>query len=213
MILGQRGGGFCLVFEPLGRPADKKPAILGQICKKLANYASQGSKSVQKCALSIERLQRKPNRHNDPLEDSVNRRELILAISEESEVDRKTVDAVVASLVDVITEQVAKGEKISIPGFAKFARVDRAARMGRNPATGEPVKIKASRKARITPLKAFKDAVLTGKVAKKAKPIKKVAAKKAPATKTAAKKAPATKAAAKKAPAKKVAKKTTAKRK
>jgi len=143
----------------------------------------------------------------------VNRRELILAISEESEVDRKTVDAVVASLVDVITEQVAKGEKISIPGFAKFARVDRAARMGRNPATGEPVKIKASRKARITPLKAFKDAVLTGKVAKKAKPIKKVAAKKAPATKTAAKKAPATKAAAKKAPAKKVAKKTTAKRK
>ncbi len=144
----------------------------------------------------------------------MNRRELILAISEESEIDRKTVDAVVASLVDVITEQVAKGEKISIPGFAKFARVDRAARMGRNPATGEPVKIKASRKARITPLKAFKDAVLTGKVAKKAKPAKKVVAKKAPATKTAAKKAPAKKAPAKKVVAKKApAKKTTAKRK
>ena len=50
-----------------------------------------------------------------------------------------------------------------ISGFAKFARVDRAARMGRNPQTGEAIRIKASRKARVTPLKAFKDAVLTGK--------------------------------------------------
>ena len=140
----------------------------------------------------------------------MNRRDLILAITEDTEIDRKTVDVIVQAFVEVVTENVAKGEKISIPGFAKFARVDRAARMGRNPATGEPVKIKASRKARITPLKAFKDAVLTGKMPKKvikAKP----AAKKGPATKAVAKKAPAKKAVAakktvaKKAPAKKPA--------
>ena len=50
---------------------------------------------------------------------------------------------------------------MAITGFAKFAKVERAARMGRNPATGEAIKIKASKKARITPLKGFKDAVMT----------------------------------------------------
>ena len=59
-----------------------------------------------------------------------------------------------------MTAVVAKGEPISIPGFAKFVKVDRPARMGRNPATGEAIRIKASKKARITPVKAFKDAVL-----------------------------------------------------
>ena len=59
-----------------------------------------------------------------------------------------------------MTAVVAKGEPVSIPGFAKFVKVDRPARMGRNPATGEAIRIKASKKARITPVKAFKDAVL-----------------------------------------------------
>lgn len=127
----------------------------------------------------------------------MNRRELVLALAERNDIDRKTADAFLASFVDVVTETVASGEPVSIPGFAKFARVDRPARMGRNPATGETIRIKASRKARITPLKAFKDAVNTGKVAKKA--TKKAAAKKAVAKKTVAK------APAKKAPAKKTA--------
>jgi hypothetical protein len=47
-----------------------------------------------------------------------------------------------------------------ITGFAKFAKVQTKARMGRNPAIGEAIKIKASKKARITPLKGFKDVVL-----------------------------------------------------
>jgi DNA-binding protein HU-beta len=123
----------------------------------------------------------------------MNRRELVLALAERNDTDRKTAEAFLASFVDVVTETVATGEPVSIPGFAKFARVDRPARMGRNPATGETIRIKASRKARITPLKAFKDAVNTGKVAKKA-------AKKAPAKRAAVKRAPA-----KKAPAKKTA--------
>ncbi len=132
----------------------------------------------------------------------MNRRELVLALAERTETDRKTADEFVSAFVDVLTETVSTGEPVSIPGFAKFARVDRPARMGRNPATGEAIRIKASRKARITPLKAFKDAVNSGKVTKKA-PAKKAAAKKAPAKKAAAKKAPAKKAAAKKAPARK----------
>jgi len=126
----------------------------------------------------------------------MNRRELVLALSERLDIDRKEADRVLAGVVDEITAQVAKGETVSLPGFAKFARIDRPARMGRNPATGETIKIAAKRVAKITPLKAFKDAALTGKVGGAA-PAKKAAAKKAPA-----KKAPAKKAAAKKAPAK-----------
>ena len=91
----------------------------------------------------------------------MNRRDLVKAISTQTEVDAKTVDAVIKGFTDVVTAVVAKGEPVAITGFAKFAKVERAARMGRNPATGEAIKIKASKKARITPLKGFKDAVMT----------------------------------------------------
>jgi DNA-binding protein HU-beta len=90
----------------------------------------------------------------------VNRRELVQALAERAEVDRKTADAVMAAFVDVVTETVSGGDPVTISGFCKFARVDTKARMGRNPATGEPISIPARRKARITPLKAFKDSVL-----------------------------------------------------
>jgi len=97
----------------------------------------------------------------------MNRRDLVTNIAEHAGVDRKVADGVMASFVEVVTESVAKGEPVAISGFAKFARVDRAARMGRNPQTGEPLKIAASRRVRITALKAFKDAVLAPKRTKK----------------------------------------------
>lgn len=93
----------------------------------------------------------------------MNRKELATAISEDLETDRKSADEFLGSFIEVVTSTVASGEPITITGFAKFARVERAARMGRNPQTGEAIKIAASRKVRITPLKAFKDAVLASK--------------------------------------------------
>jgi DNA-binding protein HU-beta len=134
----------------------------------------------------------------------VNRSQLLNKFAEDNDISRKQADEYVTSLVTIITGSVASGEDVAISGFAKFRRIDRPARMARNPATGEQVRVKAKRVARITPLKNFKDAVLSGKVPKP--PVKK-AAKKAPA-----KKAPAKKAPAKKAPARSAAKKTTAKR-
>jgi DNA-binding protein HU-beta len=150
----------------------------------------------------------------------MNRRDLVNNLAERLDTDRRTADAHLQGFIDTITETVAKGEVVVISGFAKFARVDRAARMGRNPQTGEAIRIKASRRARVTPLKAFKDAVLSGKApAKKTAPAKKAVAKKATPVKraTAAKKAPvkrapAKKAVAKKAPAKKTAAKKTTRR-
>jgi DNA-binding protein HU-beta len=97
----------------------------------------------------------------------MNRRDLVTTIAEQAGVDRKVADSVMTSFVEVVTQSVAKGEPVAISGFAKFARVERAARMGRNPQTGEPLKIAASRRVRITPLKAFKDAVLSSKRAKR----------------------------------------------
>lgn len=142
----------------------------------------------------------------------MNRKELVAEIAERCELEKKKSDEILQTVVEIIIAKVAKGETVAVPGFAKFARVDRKARMGRNPATGETIKIKASRKAKITPLKAFKDAALTGKTAASKVAAKKATAKKA-AAKPAAKKATAKKATAKKAPAKKAtARKTTAKK-
>ena len=152
----------------------------------------------------------------------MNRRDLVRAIAVHTGQDTKQVDALLKGFTEVVTGVVAKGEPISIPGFAKFAKVERAARMGRNPATGEAIKIKASKRARITALKGFKDAVMSpGQAPKLGKgvwpleaPVKKAAAKKATARKAPAKKAVAKKAPARKAPAKKkaVAKKAPARR-
>ena len=131
----------------------------------------------------------------------MNRSQLLNELAELNDWSRREADQFLTSLTDLITATVSKGDDVAISGFAKFRRIDRPARMARNPATGEQVRVAAKRVARITPLKAFKDAVLSGKKA----PAKKAPAKKAPARKTAAKKAPARKTAAKKAPAKKKA--------
>ena len=126
----------------------------------------------------------------------MNRSQLLNELAELNDWSRREADQFLTSLTDLITTTVSKGDDVAISGFAKFRRIDRPARMARNPATGEQVRVAAKRVARITPLKAFKDAVLSGK---------KAPAKKAPARKTAAKKAPARKTAAKKSPAKKKA--------
>jgi len=154
----------------------------------------------------------------------VNRRDLVNAVANHTGRERKEVDEVLKGFTEVVTAVVAKGEPVAISGFAKFVKVDRPARMGRNPQTGEPVRIKASKKARITALKAFKDAVMAPSTAPKltkgtwppapapAKPAKKASTSK---SRPAAKKTVAKKPAAKKATASKSAatRKTTATRK
>ncbi len=139
----------------------------------------------------------------------MNRKELVSAVAAHTGLEPRDVDKAMKGMTEVIEAVAAKGEQVTISGFAKFARVDRPARTARNPATGEPVKVKASKKAKITPLKGFKDAVMSPSAAPKlAKgvwppaPKKTAPAKAAPAKKTAPAKSAATKKATK-APAKK----------
>jgi DNA-binding protein HU-beta len=148
----------------------------------------------------------------------VNRRDLVQAVSTQTGVERRQVDSVLLGFTQVVTAVVSKGEPVSISGFAKFVKVDRPARMGRNPQTQEPVRIKASKKARITPLKGFKDAVVKTSLAPKLDrgvwPPAPAAAKKSTAKKSTAKKSTAKKSTAKKSTgaAKAGARKSTAKR-
>jgi DNA-binding protein HU-beta len=147
----------------------------------------------------------------------MNKRDLAKAVAVHSDVDLSTVSKVLDGFTDVVTSIVSKGEPVLLTGFAKFTKVERAARMGRNPATGEQIHIKASKRARITPAKTFKDAVLAPskapKLARGVWPIDADAVKRAGAVAAApVKKAAATKTTARRAPAKAVAKRAVAKK-
>ena len=145
------------------------------------------------------------------------KRELIQAVALHTDVDNKTAAKMVEGTIDVILATVAKGEIVNISGFAKFAKIKRPARMARNPATGETIRVKAKTVAKITALKGFKDIALGAAPApklntKRSAPAAKPVAKKAPAKKAPAKKAAPKKAAKKAAPKKKVAKKAPARK-
>lgn len=158
----------------------------------------------------------------------MNKSEVIDAVAAHTGVDAKLVSSVVAGLEDVVAVNVKKGEKVTITGFVSFDRVDRKARKGRNPATGEQIRVKASKGVRLAPGAGLKKVVngetpapKLGKAPAAAKaPAKKAPAAKAPAKRaaaatkaTAAKRAPATKApAARKAAAKAPAARSTAKK-
>ena len=88
------------------------------------------------------------------------KRDLAQAVATHTDVDPKVVAKVIDGMLEVILATVAKGEDVALTGFAKFSKVKRPARMARNPATGEAVRVKAKTVAKITPLKGFKDVVL-----------------------------------------------------
>ena len=99
----------------------------------------------------------------------MNRRELVAAVAAQSDLDNKTVDAVLHAFTDVVLATVAGGDPVAISGFAKFSKRESAARQGRNPQTGETIQIAAKTTAKITPLKGFKDVVLGAAPAPKLK--------------------------------------------
>src|SRR6478672_8588833 len=88
------------------------------------------------------------------------KRELAQAVAAHTEVDPRVAARVIDGTLEVILATVAKGEDVALTGFAKFSKVKRPARIARNPATGEAVRVKAKTVAKITPLKGFKDVVL-----------------------------------------------------
>ena len=85
--------------------------------------------------------------------------ELIKVVAEKVEMTQKTTKEVVDAVFDTIVDTVASGDKLAITGFGSFEPVERAARTGRNPQTGEEIDIPASVSPKFKAGKAFKDAV------------------------------------------------------
>ena len=152
----------------------------------------------------------------------MNKAQFIAALAPHFNGSKKEAAHAVDIVFDTITRNMSAGNDVMINDFGKFKKVDRKARMGRNPFTGETIKIKASKKARFLPAKALKEVIAGDRklgpapkpeVKAAPKPAAKKAAKKAPAKKKAAAKKPAAKKAAKKAPAKRKPAKKVAKKK
>ncbi|MFT4288357.1 HU family DNA-binding protein [Nocardioides sp.] len=146
----------------------------------------------------------------------MNKTQLIDALAARFDGNRKAAAHALESVIDTITREVAKGEKVAITGFGSFEKRLRPARTVRNPQTGEAIKAKkksvpkftagAELKAVVSGVKKLPKLTLP---ARKAAPVK-VATTKTAATKTAATKTAATKAATSKATATKAAAKKTA---
>ena len=89
----------------------------------------------------------------------MNKAELVTAIAEKTELSKKDSEKALKAFIDVVTEELTKGEKIQLVGFGTFEVSERAAREGRNPKTGETMMIAASKAPKFKAGKALRDVV------------------------------------------------------
>lgn len=87
----------------------------------------------------------------------MNRQDLVAAVARDAELSKKDADAAVKAVFDEIASALAAGDKVQLIGFGTFDTAERAAREGRNPRTGETMRIEASRSPRFKAGKALKD--------------------------------------------------------
>ena len=89
----------------------------------------------------------------------MNKTELVAAVADQADISKKDAEKVLKAFVDVVTEEMKKGEKVQLVGFGTFEVSERAAREGRNPQTGKTMKIEACKAPKFKAGKALKDAV------------------------------------------------------
>ena len=87
----------------------------------------------------------------------MNRTELVAAMAEKTQLSKKDAEAALKAFIDVVSEEMKKGEKVQLVGFGTFEVSERAAREGRNPQTGETMTIAASKTPKFKAGKAIKD--------------------------------------------------------
>jgi len=85
--------------------------------------------------------------------------ELVSTMASKAEISKATAEKALNAFISAVTEALKKGNKVALVGFGTFEVVKRAARKGRNPRTGEEIKIKASKAPKFRPGKALKKAV------------------------------------------------------
>lgn len=89
----------------------------------------------------------------------MNKGELVDMIASQANVTKKDAEAVLSAILEEILETVAAGDKVTLVGFGTFERRERQAREGRNPATGEPIQIPATKVPAFSAGKLFKEKV------------------------------------------------------
>jgi len=89
----------------------------------------------------------------------MNKVELVEAMAKKAEISKKDAEAALKAFVSTVESELKKGGKVALVGFGTFEVSKRAARKGRNPQTGEEMKIKASKSPKFKAGKAFKDAL------------------------------------------------------
>ena len=89
--------------------------------------------------------------------------QLVRSLAEHTEVPNKTARAMLDGLSGLAISEVKKNGVFVVPGLGRLVRVDRKARMGRNPATGEAIKIPAKKVVKFRVAKAAKDAIVPPK--------------------------------------------------
>ncbi len=89
----------------------------------------------------------------------MNRQDLIDAIAEDTEASKAATTRFLDSLITIVQNEVAKGGAVKLTGFGTFEKAAVAARTGRNPKTGAPIKIPSTHKPKFTPGATFKDLV------------------------------------------------------
>lgn len=89
----------------------------------------------------------------------MNKTELVAAMAAETNLKKSDAEAALKAFIDVVSEELKKGEKVQLVGFGTFEVSERAAREGRNPQTGETMTIAASKAPKFKAGKALKDLV------------------------------------------------------
>jgi DNA-binding protein HU-beta len=94
-----------------------------------------------------------------PKQNTVSLKHIAAAIANDHEISKKQSEAILNDVVSLVTKHLKKGDRIRLVGLGILTVRKRAARMGRNPATGEAIKIKASKKVAFRAAKELKEAV------------------------------------------------------
>jgi DNA-binding protein HU-beta len=122
-----------------------------KISQRMQKWACKQAQYPQQSASAFQ--------HNPEGELTMNRKELIDALADKTGSTKADADRNIAALIDIVTATLKKGDSIALVGFGTFEVRKRAARTGRNPATGAELKIKASKVPAFKAGKALKDAV------------------------------------------------------
>jgi len=136
--------------------AAKKPAASA---RKLAAPAKRGKVPAAATAKPPAKAKAAGKSERTPAVAAVGLKQLAAGLAESHEMPKRQVEAMLGEFVETFAEHLTRGTKVRINGLGIFQVRTRAARLGRNPATGEQIQIKASKKIAFRPAKELKEAV------------------------------------------------------